>query len=220
MGPGVEDASKLSSGADRPRRKPSSPLPSPQTGILWTRKTQVKSTERIHGGAGRPTGRPSPPPAAPATIRGTCGRARGKAAGRGGQRDSGCGHVVDSQRILETSAGNPCAATARGSRNTSLLETEINPRATPERRKNRETGASRGYPVPAAGQVSASQPGNRQAGDEKTGQGPCISYMRGPCHFPGYYPRPCHFSGQHRSPGSTAVRQEDYLPGGLLRRDR
>src|ERR1035437_4216963 len=124
---------------------------------------------------------------------------------RRGSGLAGCGEVVDRSvekclargttrtwlwircgrlNNLEITARSPCASPVGGSRNTSLPETGTTPGATPERRKNRETGTSGGCLVPAAGRVTASQPGNRQGQRPKTGQGPCISYMRGPCHFP------------------------------------
>src|SRR5260370_12466079 len=89
-----------------------------------------------------------------------------------GQAGHRCGQVVDSQRILKSVTGSPCAAPRQDSRNTSLLETETDPGATPEREKSRETGASGGYLVPVAGQVRASLPGDRQARGERPGEGP------------------------------------------------
>jgi hypothetical protein len=110
--------------------------------------------------------------------------ARWKRACRGGQRGRRCGHFVDKERILKLVPGNPCATGVPGSRNTSLPETGTTPGATPERRKNRETGTSRGYPVPAAGRLTKSPPGNQRASGQRPGQAPASHTCRGLAYFP------------------------------------
>jgi hypothetical protein len=102
------------------------------------------------------------------------------------------------RKNVEISARNSCATGVPGSRNTSLPETGTTPGATPERRKNRETGASSGCLVPAAGRLTKTPAGQPAGQRPKTGPGPCISYMRGPGLFPG----PAH-SGLGPSPGPS-----------------
>ena len=53
---------------------------------------------------------------------------------------TGCGQPKN----LEIGGRKPLRRPLQDSRNTSLLETETDPGATPEREKNRETGASGG----------------------------------------------------------------------------
>lgn len=108
-----------------------------------------------------------------------------KSAWSGGQH--GCWLWIRCGRLknLEITAGNPCADPRGGSRNTSLPETGTTPGATPgtqeepgNRNFRREPGtSSRSMNRQPAGQPAGQRPA--------TGQGPCISYMRGPCHFPG-----------------------------------
>ena len=84
---------------------------------------------------------------------------------------------------FENTAAAPCADPRGGSRNTSLPETGTTPGATPgtqeepgNRTFTREPGtSSRSMNRQPAGQPAGQRPA--------TGQGPCISYMRGPCHF-------------------------------------
>ena len=102
-----------------------------------------------------------------------------KSACSGGQHSHRCGYLVDSEIILKLVPANPCATGVPGSRNTSLPETGTKPGATPERRKNRETGTSRGYPVPAAGRLTKSPPGNQQASGQRPGQAPASHTCRG-----------------------------------------
>ena len=127
--------------------------------------------------------------------------ARWKSACSGGQHGHRCGYLVDSERILKLVPADPCAAGVAGSRNTSLPETGTKPGATPERRKNRETGTSRGYPVPAAGRLTKSPPGNQRASGQRPGQAPASHTCRGlaysqalpipaPHPFTGLYPFP------------------------------
>ena len=108
-----------------------------------------------------------------------------KSASSGGQHRRRCGYLVDSQKNFKSPPANPCATGVPGSRNTSLPETGTTPGATPERRKNRETGTSRGHPVPADGRLTKTPAGQPAGQRPKTGPGPCISYMQGPGLFPG-----------------------------------
>lgn len=110
--------------------------------------------------------------------------ARWKSACSGGQHGHRCGYLVDSERILKLVPANPCATGVPGSRNTSLPETGTKPGATPERRKNRETGTSRGYPVPAAGRLTKRPPGNQRASGQRPGQAPASHTCRGLAYFP------------------------------------
>jgi hypothetical protein len=109
--------------------------------------------------------------------------ARWKRACCGGQHGRRCGHFVDSERILKLVPANPCATGVPGSRNTSLPETGTTPGATPERRKNRETGTSRGHPVPAAGRLTNRPPGNQRASGQRPGQAPASHTCRGLAYF-------------------------------------
>ncbi len=136
-----------------------------------------------------------------------------KSACSGGQHRRRCGYLVDSERMLKLVPANPCATGVPGSRNTSLPETGTTPGATPERRKNRETGTSRGYPVPAAGRLTKSPPGNQRASGQRPGQAPASHTCRGLAYFrtwiifrawpisghrpfrPGPIPRPSLFPG-------------------------
>jgi hypothetical protein len=106
-----------------------------------------------------------------------------KSASSGGQHRHRCGYLVDSQKNFKSPPANPCATGVPGSRNTSLPETGTTPGATPERRKNRETGTSRGHPVPADGRLTKTPAGQPAGQRPKTGPGPCISYMQGPGLF-------------------------------------
>ena len=100
------------------------------------------------------------------------------------------------RKNLEISAANPCATRVPGSRNTSLPETGTTPGATPERRKNRETGTSRGYPVPAAGRLTNRPPGNQRASGQRPGQAPASHTCRGLAYFRARpIPRPGPFPG-------------------------
>jgi hypothetical protein len=105
-----------------------------------------------------------------------------KSACSGGQPRHRCGYLVDSQKNFKSLPGNPCATGAPGSRNTSLPETGTTPGATPERRKNRETGTSRGYPVPAAGRLTKRPPGNQRASGQRPGQAPASHTCGGLAH--------------------------------------
>ena len=127
-----------------------------------------------------------------------------KSACSGGQHRRRCGYLVDSQKNFKSPPANPCATRVPGSRNTSLPETGTTPGATPERRKNRETGASRGYPVPAAGRLTNRPPGNQRASGQRPGQAPAshtcggLAYFRAwpnPAHGPGLFPGPGPVSG-------------------------
>jgi hypothetical protein len=130
-----------------------------------------------------------------------------KSACSGGQHRHRCGYLVDSEIILKLVPGNPCATGVPGSRNTSLPETGTKPGATPERRKNRETGTSRGYPLPAAGRLTKSPPGNQRASGQRPGQVPASHTCRGLAYFGsaysrlGLFPEPGLFPGPHPSPG-------------------
>jgi hypothetical protein len=105
-----------------------------------------------------------------------------KSACSGGQHRHRCGYLVDSQKNLKSPPANPCATGVPGSRNTSLPETGTTPGATPQRRKNRETGTSRGYPVPAAGRLTNRPPGNQRASGQRPGQAPASHTCRGLAH--------------------------------------
>jgi hypothetical protein len=87
------------------------------------------------------------------------------------------------RKNLEISARNPCATGVPGSRNTSLPETGTTPGATPERRKNRETGTSRGHPVPSSGRLTNRPPGNQRASGQRPGQAPASHTCRGLAYF-------------------------------------
>jgi hypothetical protein len=109
--------------------------------------------------------------------------ARWKRACSGGQHSRRCGHFVDTERILKLVPANPCATGVPGSRNTSLPETGTTPGATPERRKNRETGTSRGHPVPVAGRLTNRPPGDQRASGQRPGQAPASHTCRGLAYF-------------------------------------